>query len=385
MLNNYDYYINGKGGGNMSITSDIKEYGLYLGYCAVGVTSADDFDSYIEEVGKRANYEFLPFIPFNTIAGSYPKKAMPSAKSIVVLLLNYRQKAIPENLDSMIGNLYLSRCYTPPENSPNGARLRMMIEYLEVLGCEVNQDIHVPARYAAARAGVADIGKNTFAYADEVGSYVIIYTLVIDKELEYDTPTLVNKCPEGCKNCKEACPTQAIIAPFTINPMLCIGMNNWGVMDIPAALRSKIGSRIHGCDICQKVCPRNKAATEAKLPKDQFLEKIAPDITLTNILNMDEAYYEKRIRPILYNYIADLKVFRRNAAIAMGNSGDESYLPHLEQALLHRDETTREYAAWALGAIGGTKAEQILNACLKTENDEKVKNEIISSLNRLAT
>ena len=367
----------------MSITADIKERGLYLGYCNVGITPADDFNEYMEELGKRENYEFINRIPFNTIVGSYPKKIMPSAKSIVVLLHNYRQNAVPENLDQMIGGLYLNRCYTPPEHSINGARLRLMTEYLESLGCEVRDDIHVPARYAAARAGVADIGRNTFAYDKGAGSYIIIYTLIIDKELEYDTPVIDSKCPDGCHKCQEACPTGAIFAPYKMTPPLCIGMNNWGGFDIPAAMRPKIGSRIHGCDICQQVCPRNMAIDRSRLPKDEFIERIAPDITLPNILKMEGSFYEKRIQPIMYNYIRDLRLFRRNAAIAMGNSGDESYIPALAEAMSEQDETVRGYIAWALGKIGGQEAKQILETRMEIETDPKVKDEIISALNDL--
>jgi len=239
----------------MSITAEIKEFGKYLGYCRVGITTADDFAEYLEELNSRENYDFI--LKYNIVAHD-PKRLMPSAKSIVVLLLDYKQKSIPENLENMIGSIYLARCYDPQPNSLNGARLKLMVDHLKELGCEVRTDINIPARLAAARAGVATIGRNNFAYADGIGSYIVIYTLAVDKELEYDTPTMQNKCPENCTLCIDSCPTQAILKPFHLNPTKCIPYNNWATKEVPVELREKLGNRIHGCDKCQQVCPRNK-------------------------------------------------------------------------------------------------------------------------------
>lgn len=336
----------------MSITKKIKDYGEYLGYCRIGITTADDFDEYLEKLNSRENYEFI--LKYNVVTPR-PKEIMPSAKSIIVLLLDYKQKSIPENLENMIGSIYLARCYNPRPNSFNGARLKLMVDYLKELGCEVRDDINIPARFAAARAGVATIGKNNFAYADGIGSYIMIYTLVIDKELEYDTPTLQNKCPANCTKCKDSCPTQALLEPFHLDPKLCIGYNNWMAKDVPLELREKIGSRIHGCDKCQEACPRNKIREKLVLPKDEYLESISKDLTLPNILNMDDDFFKTRIQSIMYNYISKPRMFRRNAIIAMGNSGDESYIPDLELAIKSDDELIREYAEWALGKLKGVK------------------------------
>lgn len=231
----------------MSITTEIKEFGKYLGYCRVGITTTEDFDDYLDELNSRENYEF---ILKNNIVTYDPKRLMPSAKSIIVLLLDYKQKVIPENLNNMIGSIYLNRCYDPRPGSLNGARLGLMVDHLKDLGCEVRADIKIPARWAAARAGVATIGKNNFAYADGIGSYIVIYTL-----------------------------------------------------------------------------------------------------TLSAILNMDDEFFKTRIQPIMYNYISKPRMFRRNAIIAMGNSGDESYIKDLELAATSDDDLISRYAGWALENI----------------------------------
>jgi len=330
----------------MSITAEIKEFGKYLGYCRVGITTADDFAEYLEELNSRENYDFI--LKYNIVAHD-PKRLMPSAKSIVVLLLDYKQKSIPENLENMIGSIYLARCYDPQPNSLNGARLKLMVDHLKELGCEVRTDINIPARLAAARAGVATIGRNNFAYADGIGSYIVIYTLAVDKELEYDTPTMQNKCPENCTLCIDSCPTQAILKPFHLNPTKCIPYNNWATKEVPVELREKLGNRIHGCDKCQQVCPRNKKIRDKLvLPKDEYLEDLSKDLTLSAILNMDDVFFKTRIQPIMYNYISKPRMFRRNAIIAMGNSGDKSHIEDLEIAMKSDDDLIRRYAGWAL-------------------------------------
>ncbi|WP_165053200.1 MULTISPECIES: hypothetical protein [unclassified Adlercreutzia] len=74
--------------------------------------------------------------------------------------------------------------------------------------------------------------------------------------------------------------------------------------------------RIHGCDACQAKCPRNHDVLEHAAEKDPFLELLAEEFDLEKTLLLDEAYYDEAVRPIMYNYIKDLDIFRRNAAVA---------------------------------------------------------------------
>lgn len=84
---------------------------------------------------------------------------------------------------------------------------------------------------------------------------------------------------------------------------------------------------------------------------DPFIEAIAKDITLPNILHMTEEFYKKRINPIMYNYIKDKRYFQRNAAIAMGNLEDEAFILDLEMELNNPDEMIRDAVEWALQKI----------------------------------
>lgn len=373
----------------MSITSDIVDFALDIGYSKVGITTADDFSDHIDEVNSRGNiYDFYVADPRHLLKGAEPKKAMPSARSVISLAWDYAQKAFPESLVGKIGRIYQARCYNAPPHRINGARYQLMLDFLARMGCETGKGIPVPERRAAARAGVATFGRNNFAYLAKTGSFILLSSIVIDRELQYDTPTYEIKCPKGCTACMNACPTGAIYEPLKLNPRLCIAFNAWWTQDgrpcvtsyIPPQIREKMGTRVHGCDACQEACPRNAAKLKAKLPEDPFLVRLAKEFSIERMLEMSDPFYQKTVRPIMYNYIGEKKYFRRNAAIALGNTGNRDHIPSLSHAMEDPEEMVRGYSAWALGRIGGEKARRILELRLEREDSCFVKDEVKAAL-----
>ena len=373
----------------MSLTRDIKDFALDIGYNLVGITSAGSFMDHINEVQSRgAFYDFYVEDPRQFLKGAQPKDTMPSARSIISMVWDYSQKAFPESLLGKIGRIYQARCYNAPPHRINGARYKLMLDFLEKMGCEIGREIFVPERRTAARAGITTFGKNNFAYAKTTGSFILLSSIVVDKELEYDTPTYKINCPKECTACLDACPTGAIYEPLKLDPRRCIAFNAWWTQDgrprvtsyIPPKIREKMGTRVHGCDVCQEACPRNSAKLKAKLPEDPFLVELAEEFSLPKMLEMSDEFYEKAVRPIMYNYIKDKKYFQRNAAIAIGNTGDPDHIPVLYCAMEDPEELVRGYAAWALGRIGGAKARAILESRLKQEESNLVTTEIESAL-----
>ena len=373
----------------MSLSEDIKDFGLDLGYSKVGITPADTFPTYIEELNARHEmYAWYIEGPFQPIKGAQPKSIMPSAKSIIAVVYDGSKEAFPEKLVGKIGRLYQARCYLTPRDRINGARRQLMRQFLEKNGCQVAQRLVVPERLSAARAGIVTYGKNTFAFADSIGSFILMTAFVVDVELDYDEPTVREDCPPKCTACIDACPTGALYEPLKMDPRRCIAYNCFMTIDgwpatssyIPPDIRDKMGSWIHGCDICQEVCPRNQKRLKAKLPPNEFLVKAAEDFELTKLLNLTDEFYAKTVQPLMYNYIREKKYFQRNAAIALGNTGDPAYIPDLSQAIQDSEELVRSYAAWALGKIGGSQAKQVLEASLARETSESAKKEINAAL-----
>ncbi len=373
----------------MSLTRDIKDFALDIGYSHVGITSADDFSDFIDEVQSRGSlYDFYVEDPRKFLSGAQTKKCMPEAKSIISVVWDYSQKAFPESLLGKIGRIYQARCYNAPPHRINGARYKLLSDFLEKNGCQIGRGFLIPERRAAARAGVTTFGKNNFAYAKNTGSFILLSSIVVDKELEYDSPTYEIKCPKDCTACMDACPTGAIYEPLKLDPRRCIAFNAWWTQDgrpcvtsyIPPEIREKIGTRVHGCDVCQEACPRNSAKLKAKLPQDPFLVQLAEDFSLPKMLEMSDQFYEKTVRPIMYNYINDKKYFQRNAAIALGNTRLAEHIPVLDQAMDNPEELVRGYAAWGLGRIGGEKARSVLERRLNKESSSSVISEIRAAL-----
>jgi epoxyqueuosine reductase len=378
----------------MSLTEDIKEYALDIGYAAVGVTTADAFADYQAELSARnGQYDFLMKRPAGPFAGAEPRTFMPEARSIVVVAYDFGRTAFPESLVGVIGRIYQARCYTPPPTRLHGARRELLASFLRQNGCAVGQGFMVPLRPAATRAGVATLGRNTFAYAARAGSLICLEAFVVDAELACDAPTERAPCPPDCRACIDACPTGALYEPFHMNPRRCITFNTCfardgfgpGVSDsIPPDIREAMGTRVHGCDACQEACPRNKARLAARMPEDPFLERHAREFSLRRMVNMDEEYFETTAQLLMYNYIREKKYHQRNAAVALGNLGDRAAVPDLGQALGDPEAVVREHAAWALGKLGGTAARRLLEKARATEPEPRVAAAIDKALARSA-
>ena len=288
---------------------------------------------------------------FFVAQGARPKEFFPEAKSIVCTAYGYGDIIYPPNISKYVGYSYLSRSYSPLKDSTCGIRVEAFKEFLVKKGCNVySGKIAVPARRAAARAGIVDFGRNNFAYTDNEGSFIILYTFLIDKELEYDEPTVDSKCPPNCTLCVDACPTQAL-SPGKLIPAKCALFSNMAPLEISMDVRDGLGTHIHGCDICQKACPRNKKVLDNASRRDYFLDELEKQFDIEKVLLLDEEYYENVLHPIMHNYIRDLDFFRRNAAIAMGNSGNKSYIPALTKVLDNENPQVREVAQWAIDKL----------------------------------
>ncbi len=375
----------------MSLTQEIKDFALDLGYHAVGTTTAGPFTWYAEQLESRADdYRWIIDGRLKMIESATPTDIMPSAKSIISTVYDYASEGFSPQLSGKVGRLYQSRCYASPRNRIHGARKHLFKEFLESKGLEVKMglELNLPERLVGARAGVATYGRNNFAYTKDAGSFIMLTAFTVDAELEYDEPTIEAPCPPNCRLCIDACPTGAL-EPFKLNPRKCIAYNCFMSQDgyapttsshIPTEIREKMGSWIHGCDICQEVCPRNQRTLKMNPSVSPFLNYIAALFDLRKVLLLTEDYYQTVLRPVMYNYIREKKYLQRNAAIALGNSGDRSHVPYLVEALKDPEPLVRGYAAWAMGRLGGEEAHASIERAFSQETDESARVEMESAL-----
>lgn len=269
---------------------------------------------------------------------------------------------------------------------------RLLPERLRALHAMIEHDLgrQIDARFltdharivdraVAARAGLGWYGKNACVIVPGHGSWVMLGELLLDLDLEPDAP-LDRNCGR-CQICLDRCPTGAIVAPYTIHAPACISfqtIENQGA--IPRDLRPHLDDWVFGCDVCQEVCPYTGAARAAPdpafLPRD--IENAYP--SLTALLEMSHRTFRQR-----YRGTAVLRAKRsglaRNAAIALGNIGDERDVPTLTTAALGHDlPLVRGHAAWALGRIGGSAARSGLDRAWLRERDPAARAEIALAL-----
>jgi epoxyqueuosine reductase len=199
-------------------------------------------------------------------------------------------------------------------------------------------------RVYAKYAGVGWIGKNTCILNQKKGSWLFLGVILTSLELQTDLPA-PDRCGT-CTRCIDACPTEALVAPYQLDSNKCISyltIEKRG--SIPEELRAPMGRHIFGCDICQDVCPWNRKAPITQAAEfEPRPELINPALDWLAEMSAEEFGEIFRGSPVRRTKHAGL---RRNAAIAMGNSGDRKFLPVLERLAGDENDSVAESANWA--------------------------------------
>ena len=199
-------------------------------------------------------------------------------------------------------------------------------------------------RVYAKYAGVGWIGKNTCIINQKKGSWLFLGVILTSLELAPDLPA-PDRCGT-CTRCIEACPTDAILAPYQLDSNKCISyltIEKRG--SIPEELRAGMGHHVFGCDICQDVCPWNRKAPASSAPEFEARPGLVnPALAWLGEMSAEEFREVFRGSPIRRTKRAGL---RRNAMIAMGNSGNSEFLPILDKLAADEDESVSESARWA--------------------------------------
>jgi epoxyqueuosine reductase len=190
-----------------------------------------------------------------------PQQLVEGAKSVVVLLQNYNPSKTELQSDYKIAKYAYGEDY----HIVLKEKLFALFQYIDkeiapVKGRCFTDSAPVLERSLAVRAGLGWIGKNGNLLTRDLGSFVFIAELIIDLDLEYDTPNLRNYCGL-CNICVEQCPTGAIVEPKVIDARKCISyLTIENRNEIPETYKGKTQNWIFGCDICQDVCPWNRKA-----------------------------------------------------------------------------------------------------------------------------
>jgi epoxyqueuosine reductase len=298
------------------------------------------------------------------------RRAMPWARSVLVCAYNYNTPAplsidpVPSNAGWIARYAWSGRAEGTTRSDYHDVLLvklrRVEREMKQHFGMSLESRCYVDTgpiaeRNLAERAGVGWIGKNTCVINQQQGSWLLLGVIVTSLELPQAAWAIpaADRCG-SCTRCIDACPTDALIAPRQMDATRCISyltIEKKG--SIPEELRAPMGRQVFGCDICQDVCPWNAKAPIAHSSPAPRAELINP--SLAWLASLEGADFTRFFRgsPIerTRRQTSRRKLFRRNIAIAMGNSGDAGFLPRLKAWAASGDSVLSEAATWAVDRL----------------------------------
>lgn len=251
-------------------SSLIKAEAQRLGFLSCGISKAEFLEEEaprLEQWLRSGMHGEMGYMENHFDKRLDPRKLVPGARSVVSLLLNYYpQETQPE------GTYKVSKyAYGQDYHHVIKDKLRALHQFIETEIGEVGGRAFVDSapvldKAWAARSGLGWIGKHSNLLTQKTGSFYFIAELILDLDLSPDGP-VTDHCG-SCTACLDACPTQAIVAPYVVDGSKCISYFTIELKnEIPEGFRGQWDDWIFGCDICQDVCPWNRFARPHREPR----------------------------------------------------------------------------------------------------------------------
>ena len=268
-------------------TSIIKSESKRLGFLSCGISKAGFLEEEAPRLENWLNNNMNGQMSY--MENHFDKRLNPTllvddAKSVISLLLNYYPSEIQNENSYKISKYAYGQDY----HQVIKEKLKELLHFIqseigEVSGRAFVDSAPVLDKAWAAKSGLGWVGKNSNLITQKVGSFYFIAELIIDLELEYDSPT-TGHCG-SCTACLDACPTEAIVAPYVVDGSKCISYFTIELKDnLPEEMKGKFDDWMFGCDVCQDVCPWNRFSK----PHNEPLFQPNPDI-----LNFSKADWEE--------------------------------------------------------------------------------------------
>jgi epoxyqueuosine reductase len=249
----------------------VKETAASLGFSFCGISKAEfleDEAPRLEEWLNRGHQGKMSYLENYFDKRLDPTLLVPGAKSVISLLYNY----YPEKDLANDGALKVAKyAYGEDYHIVIKDKLKIFLDTLqrevgEIQGRAFVDSAPVLERAWAKRSGLGWIGKNSLLLNREMGSFFFLAELIVDLELEYDSP--VKDYCGTCTACMDACPTDAITQPYIVDGSKCISYFTIELKEeIPSDVKGKFENWVFGCDICQDVCPWNSFAKPHQEPR----------------------------------------------------------------------------------------------------------------------
>jgi epoxyqueuosine reductase len=347
-----------------------------LGFDAVAVARADvsldrDVERYEAFVNAGMHGEMAWLAKHRGARSRVDGEAiLPGAKSVICLARRYRRPPAEEQDDGETARAIARYARGRDYHGFLRQRVRRLAAFVRSLGTSdapvdarpLCDDAPILERAWAARAGLGFVGKNGLLIVPGVGSMVLLGEVVTTLALDADLP-MAERCG-ACTRCLQACPTDAFVQPFVLDPRRCVSyLTIEHQSAVAEELRPGIGEHLFGCDDCQTVCPFN-GGTSARtaLPGDdgdpfEPLERWQR-VPLEELLSLDDEGWRSLSEGTPLKRAGKAGI-ARNAAIVLGNRGDPRALPALRAtAGGYPDAVVREAAQWAIGRLESEERER---------------------------
>jgi epoxyqueuosine reductase len=341
-----------------TVAERIKDQARGLGFALAGVARAVEADGFtrLQEWLAHGYAGEMAYMGRYATERRHPAAVLPEVRSVVMVGMEYGSQAAcglaaeSQSLSRKRLTGKIARYAAGPDyhdvlrDRLNRLLAWVQVEFAGTRGRGVVDTAPLLERDFARRAGLGWIGKNTMLINKHRGSYFFLGALLLDMELDPDAPHVADHCGT-CTACLDACPTDAFAGPGWLDARKCISYLTIELRSpVPEELRPGVGDWLFGCDVCQEVCPWNrKDTTEPE------------SVDAAELLSLTEAEFRNRYRGTALAR-TKRRGLLRNAALVLGNTGDERALPALRQALDDPESLVRDAAAWAIERIEGKQA-----------------------------
>lgn len=361
----------------IELKEDVIRYSKEIGIDKIGFTSADTFTELKQRLIMQEKLNYASGFEKGTIEErTEPRRLMAGARSIISVALAYPSKIKnpPKSKRGERRGIFCRASWGKDYHHVLRDRLNKLAEYIQAKEPQFSYKIMVDTgelsdRAVAERAGIGFSGKNTLLITKEYGSFVYLGEMITNIPFFPDKP-IEDSCGD-CRICLDACPTGALVQGGQLNAQRCLAFLTQTKEILPDEFRTKVGTRVYGCDTCQAVCPYNKGV-DFHLHEEFEPEPEVAKPLLRPMLRMSNREFREKFGHVS-GFWRGKKPLQRNAIIGLAHYKDESAVDDLIDVMIEdvRPEI-RGTAAWALGKIGTKKAYEAIEQSLKTETDEQV-------------
>jgi epoxyqueuosine reductase len=340
----------------VALARAIKSWGRTLGFQQVGITRTElgQDEAHLERWLALGRHGDMGWMARHGRRRSRPAALVPGTVTVISVRMDYLPPAVADAWSVMadptlgfVSRYALGRDY----HKVLRRRLQRLADRIEEtvgpFGYRAFVDSAPVLEKALARnAGLGWIGKHTNLINRRAGSWFFLGELYTDLPLPPDPPA--SEHCGTCRACLDACPTDAIVAPFELDARRCISYLTIELEgSIPPPLRPLMGNRVYGCDDCQLVCPWNKFAALSVEP--DFAARHGLDAPgLIELFAWDEETFLARTAGSAIRRIGHVR-WLRNIAVALGNAPrSDAVRAALAARRDHPSGTVREHVTWAL-------------------------------------